>query len=158
MTLSVSVLASYIALMAPSSSISATWLVRYTGIPLAVRMAVDRLWATYRQMSDPEPGIFQDDDAAAQQRPLHRRKVVQQDKGLLLGTPIAGLPEQNDGVLRLAAQGEQSREIRVSRNQDPILAPGPFENFLVCRRGKSVVADMHGIVTGLSQARRDNRR
>jgi len=70
---------------------------------------------------------------------------------------IGAAPEKDHGGSALACQRQQRPEIGICRNDSPVFVPGASEHRLVLRGSQAVVAHVHGIVTAVPQALREDR-
>jgi len=66
--------------------------------------------------------------------------------------------EQDHGRLSRFPYSEKSAEVSIGRDYDSSVAPGTLENLRVISRLHPVVPHMRGVVSGLPQAHRDERR
>lgn len=98
------------------------------------------------------------DDATLLELAFNSRKVGEQQRDLLLRSPLRPAPEENDRRKLLAAKCEQRAEIGVGGNEDAILSRGAVEDLLVVRRLQSVVADVHCVMASRRQLVRHQRR
>ena len=78
---------------------------------------------------------------------LHRAQVVEQQSDLLLRRSGRGASEKDYRRLGDIAQSEQEREIRIGRNDDPVLARSARKYLLVTCCLHPIVAQVHTVVT-----------
>ena len=84
-----------------------------------------------REAADADALRFDHGDAAVRQRIGKGGEVAQQERDLLVGTPLSAAAEEDHRGFRGSPSCEQSPEVRVSGDDDSFLVARPIEDRLV---------------------------
>jgi hypothetical protein len=111
-----------------------------------------------RELAETDAVGFEDDDAALAEIVLDRVEVGEQKRDLFFRSAIGAAAEEHERGEALAAEGEQSAEIGVGRDENALLLLRALEDLLVSCGLHPVVADVGSVVPGIGQAPRHHRR
>jgi hypothetical protein len=104
-----------------------------------------------RKSPDPEPRVFKHNNTAGLKQFRNSCQVREQQGRLPFCGPVSTLSKEDDRRLSRVTQCEQRSKIGVCRYHNPIVGLGALKNYFISGGLQAKIADMDGVVTGISQ-------
>lgn len=104
-----------------------------------------------RKRANPNPGLVKNGDSSPEKVFFERREVRQKQECLVPGMPLDSASKENDRWFYFITTGEESTEIGIRGDDDPILGLSPLKDDRVSLFLQSVVTDVGCVVPRLPQ-------